>query len=138
MQAPPDAWLAVSAEFDPGVVDLAAPAVSYSQGVMRDMTESSPIPKPRSGQDSGDDSSKSLGIWSCTALVIGNMIGSGFFIAPAALAPYGTVAIFGWGVMAAGAVCLGLVVAHLVTSARTQESSQGSVIESTFTRAPQR
>ena len=36
------------------------------------------------------------------------------------------------------AVCLGLVVAHLVTSARTQESSQGSVIESTFTRAPQR
>jgi basic amino acid/polyamine antiporter, APA family len=54
-----------------------------------------------------------LGVWSCTALVIGNMIGSGFFIAPAALAPYGTVAIIGWGVMAVGAVCLGLVFARL-------------------------
>ena len=36
------------------------------------------------------------------------------------------------------AVCLGLVAAHLVTAARTQESSQGSVIESTFTRAGER
>lgn len=55
----------------------------------------------------------SLGLWSCTALVIGNMIGSGFFIAPSALAPYGTVAIIGWGVMAVGAVCLGMVFARL-------------------------
>ncbi|GLS91858.1 transporter [Psychromonas marina] len=56
---------------------------------------------------------KSLGIWTCTALIIGNMIGSGFFIAPAALAPYGTVAIIGWGVMAFAAVCLGMVFARL-------------------------
>jgi basic amino acid/polyamine antiporter, APA family len=49
----------------------------------------------------------------CTALVIGNMMGSGFFIAPSALAPYGAVAIIGWGVMAIGAVCLGLVFARL-------------------------
>ena len=41
------------------------------------------------------------------------MIGSGFFIAPAALAPYGTTAIIGWGVMAVGAVCLGMVFARL-------------------------
>lgn len=56
---------------------------------------------------------KSLGLGACTALVIGNMIGSGFFIAPAALAPYGTTAVIGWGVMALGAVCLGLVFARL-------------------------
>jgi amino acid transporter len=56
---------------------------------------------------------RSLGLPACTALVIGNMIGSGFFIAPSALAPYGTVAIIGWGVMAFGAVCLGLVFARL-------------------------
>jgi len=56
---------------------------------------------------------RSLGLPTCTALVIGNMIGSGFFIAPSALAPYGTVAIIGWGVMAFGAVCLGLVFARL-------------------------
>ena len=41
---------------------------------------------------------RSLGLATCTALVIGNMIGSGFFIAPSALAPYGTTAIIGWGV----------------------------------------
>lgn len=35
-------------------------------------------------------------------------------------------------------VCLGLVVAHLVTVVRNQESSEGSAIESTFTRAPER
>ncbi|UTT87303.1 amino acid permease (plasmid) [Vibrio pelagius] len=56
---------------------------------------------------------KSLGLWTCTALIIGNMIGSGFFIAPAALAPYGTVAIIGWGLMAFSAVCLGMVFARL-------------------------
>ena len=36
------------------------------------------------------------------------------------------------------AVCLGLAAAHLVTAARTQESSQGSAIESTFTRVGER
>ena len=58
-------------------------------------------------------SARSLGLATCTALVVGNMVGSGFFIAPAALAPYGTTAIIGWGVMAFGAVCLGLVFARL-------------------------
>lgn len=63
---------------------------------------------------SGDNAkSGSLGLSACTALVIGNMVGSGFFIAPSALAPYGTTAIIGWGVMAFGAVCLGLVFARL-------------------------
>ncbi len=63
--------------------------------------------------EGGSNKTRSLGIGMCTALVIGNMIGSGFFIAPAALAPYGTVAIIGWGVMAFAAVCLGLVFARL-------------------------
>jgi basic amino acid/polyamine antiporter, APA family len=56
---------------------------------------------------------RSLGLGTCTALVIGNMVGSGFFIAPAALARFGTVALIGWLVMAIGAVCLGLVFARL-------------------------
>ena len=61
----------------------------------------------------GAERGSSLGLSACTALVIGNMVGSGFFIAPSALAPYGTTAIIGWGVMAFGAVCLGLVFARL-------------------------
>ncbi len=61
----------------------------------------------------GAKSGGSLGLVSCTALVVGNMVGSGFFIAPSALAPYGTTAIIGWGVMSFGAVCLGMVFARL-------------------------
>jgi amino acid transporter len=56
---------------------------------------------------------RSLGLVACTALVVGNMVGSGFFIAPAALAPYGATAIIGWGVMSFAAVCLGMVFARL-------------------------
>jgi basic amino acid/polyamine antiporter, APA family len=54
-----------------------------------------------------------LGLATCTALVMGNMVGSGFFIAPSALAPYGTTALIGWAVMAFGAMCLGMVFARL-------------------------
>ena len=49
----------------------------------------------------------------CTALVVGNMIGSGVFLLPATLAPYGGISVLGWGVSAAGAACLALVFARL-------------------------
>lgn len=63
---------------------------------------------------SGDNEApRTLGVWACTCLVIGNVVGSGFFLAPAALAPYGTVALIGWVVMSVGAMCLGLVFARL-------------------------
>jgi amino acid transporter len=61
----------------------------------------------------GKTGGASLGLATCTALVVGNMVGSGFFIAPAALAPYGTTALIGWAVMAVGAICLGMVFARL-------------------------
>lgn len=56
---------------------------------------------------------KSLGLWSCTALVIGNMVGSGIFLLPTSLAPYGTLSIIGWGITALGSLCLALVFARL-------------------------
>lgn len=66
------------------------------------------------GELTGPRSSKpSLGLWACTALVVGNVVGSGFFLAPAALAPYGTVALIGWVLMSAAAMCLGLVFSRL-------------------------
>jgi len=37
---------------------------------------------------------KPLGLWMCVALVVGNMIGSGVFMLPASLAPYGWNAVF--------------------------------------------
>jgi APA family basic amino acid/polyamine antiporter len=47
------------------------------------------------------------------ALVMGNMIGSGIFLLPASLAPYGSVSLAGWAVSAAGAMMLALVFARL-------------------------
>jgi arginine:agmatine antiporter len=55
----------------------------------------------------------SLGLVACTAIVIGNMVGSGFYLSPSAVAPYGQLAILAWVVMGAGAMCLGLTFARL-------------------------
>ncbi|WP_380876998.1 amino acid permease [Sphingomonas sp. DBB INV C78] len=58
-------------------------------------------------------SSRALGFWMCLALVVGNLIGSGVFLLPASLAPYGWNALFGWFVTIAGALCLAFVFARL-------------------------
>ncbi|ASS58564.1 amino acid permease (plasmid) [Rhizobium leguminosarum] len=58
---------------------------------------------------------KSLGLAACTAIVVGNMVGSGFYLSPAAVAPYGNLAIVVWIVMGAGAICLGLTFARLAS-----------------------
>ncbi len=56
---------------------------------------------------------RSLGIAACTAIVVGNMVGSGFYLSPAAVAPYGSIAILVWALMGGGAICLGLTFAKL-------------------------
>jgi len=50
-----------------------------------------------------------LGLWTCISLVMGNMIGSGIFLLPASLAPYGGMSIVGWLISAAGSLCLAQV-----------------------------
>lgn len=54
-----------------------------------------------------------LGQWMLIALVIGNIIGSGVFVLPAALAPYGAASLLGWGISLGGALMLALVYARL-------------------------
>ena len=56
---------------------------------------------------------RALGFWLCLALVVGNFIGSGIFLLPAQLAPYGWNALFGWVFTIAGALCLAFVFARL-------------------------
>jgi len=55
----------------------------------------------------------SLGVLACTAIVVGNMVGSGFYLSPSAVAPYGALAVVAWIVMGIGAGCLGLAFARL-------------------------
>ena len=54
-----------------------------------------------------------MGFWSATALVVGNMIGSGVFLLPASLAPYGQASLYGWALSASGALLLAGVFAYL-------------------------
>jgi APA family basic amino acid/polyamine antiporter len=56
-----------------------------------------------------------IGKWTSTSLVLGNMIGSGIFLLPAALSAYGGISIFGWIVSSIGALLLAKVFASLST-----------------------
>jgi APA family basic amino acid/polyamine antiporter len=56
---------------------------------------------------------KALGLATLTALVVGNMIGSGVFLLPASLAPFGGASLLGWLVTTAGSMLIGLVFARL-------------------------
>ncbi|HET7843394.1 MAG TPA: amino acid permease, partial [Xanthomonadales bacterium] len=58
-----------------------------------------------------------LGLVAATALVVGNMIGSGMFLLPATLAPYGAASVLGWMVSATGALALAWVFATLARDA---------------------
>lgn len=60
---------------------------------------------------------KGLGLAACTAVVVGNMVGSGYYLSPSAVAPYGVLAVLMWVVMGAGAMCLGLTFARLAAIA---------------------
>lgn len=61
---------------------------------------------------------RQLGFWMALALVMGNVIGAGIFLLPAALAPFGPNAIYGWIVTIAGAMCIGWVLAQLARRIR--------------------
>lgn len=54
-----------------------------------------------------------LGMWSATALVVGSMIGSGAFLLPASLAPFGLASLYGWAVTLLGALLLAATFARL-------------------------
>jgi len=58
-------------------------------------------------------SPRPLGLWSATALVVGSMIGSGVFLLPASLAPYGASSLLGWAITLCGAMLLALTFSRL-------------------------
>lgn len=61
-------------------------------------------------------STQRLGFWTLTALVCGNMIGSGVFLLPSALAKFGSISVFAWVCTSLGAILLGLVMAKMGSS----------------------
>ena len=59
------------------------------------------------------DKSDKIGVVKTTSLVVGNMIGSGVLLAPAILAPYGSMSIIGWILTTIGALALAMVFSYL-------------------------
>jgi APA family basic amino acid/polyamine antiporter len=58
-------------------------------------------------------SKNKLGLWTTTSLVVGNMVGAGFFLLPAALASFGGIGLLGWLVSGTGALLLAHVFSRL-------------------------
>jgi APA family basic amino acid/polyamine antiporter len=73
--------------------------------------------------------SRQLGFWMTWSIVVGTMIGSGIFMLPASLAPFGPNAIAGWIVSGLGAVALAYSIGRL---ARAGGSGIQSYIETAF------
>ena len=56
---------------------------------------------------------KPLGFWGCWSLTVGVMIGSGIFLLPTVLAPYGLMSFGGWLLTGGSSILLALVLARL-------------------------
>ncbi len=65
-----------------------------------------------------------FGFWTATALIVGGMIGSGIFLMPIALAPFGWTGTIAWVVSIAGALAIALCIARL---ARAMPEETGAV-----------
>lgn len=58
---------------------------------------------------------KKIGLFACTGVVAGNMMGSGIALLPASLASVGSVSVFSWIICLVGALSLAFVFARLST-----------------------
>src|ERR1700761_3172055 len=54
-----------------------------------------------------------IGLWTSTSLVVGNMIGAGVFLTPAAMASFGSVSLLGWAMAAIGSFFVARVFSNL-------------------------
>lgn len=64
-----------------------------------DVTSAQPAPK--------------MGFWKCWSMSVGVMIGSGVFMLPAVLAPYGAASFLGWLLTSLGAILIALILGRL-------------------------
>ncbi|MFT4568942.1 MAG: APA family basic amino acid/polyamine antiporter [Saprospiraceae bacterium] len=64
-------------------------------------------------QSTVQETKNKVGQWTSTSLVLGNMVGSGIFLLPAALGAYGGISIIGWIISSLGALLLAKVFASL-------------------------
>lgn len=66
-----------------------------------------------------------MGIWTATALVVGNIVGAAIFMLPASIAPFGWNAVTAWILALGGALCLAWVFAQLAATFPTAGGAHG-------------
>ncbi|WP_031072944.1 amino acid permease [Streptomyces sp. NRRL WC-3742] len=75
--------------------------------------QTSPVTAPRQATAPPASGSGRFGLATATALVMGNIIGGGIFMIPAAVAPFGTLSLVAFAVLTVGAIALALVFGQL-------------------------
>jgi len=63
-----------------------------------------------------------MGFWKCWAMSVGVMIGSGVFLLPTVLAPFGAVSFLGWIATSSAAIIIALILGRLAS--RTDRTGQ--------------
>ena len=78
---------------------------------------------------------RKLGLFAAIALVMGNMIGSGVFLLPTSLAPFGWHAVLGWIISICGTLVLAWVFAAL-TKANPAAGDPSGFVTDAFGKLP--
>jgi basic amino acid/polyamine antiporter, APA family len=81
------------------------------------------------GSAGGRKPKPKLGLWMAIALVMGSMIGSGVFLLPASLAPYGWNAVIAWGITICGAMLIAATFSALVKAGSGSEGPIGLIMD---------
>ena len=64
------------------------------------------------------EKSRVMGFWQCWGMSVGVMVGSGIFLLPTVLAPYGSISLLGWVATSVGAILLALILGRLAQRTR--------------------
>ncbi|MFD9536212.1 amino acid permease [Streptomyces sp. NPDC060010] len=72
-----------------------------------------PFPAPVPTDEQASPHARRFGLPIATCLVMGNIIGGGIFLLPAAVAPFGTISLVAFAVLTVGAIALALVFGRL-------------------------
>ncbi|MFT5137840.1 MAG: APA family basic amino acid/polyamine antiporter [Arenicella sp.] len=62
--------------------------------------------------------SRVMGFWQCWGMSVGVMVGSGIFLLPTVLAPFGSISLLGWVATSIGAILLALILGRLAQKTR--------------------
>ena len=78
---------------------------------------------------------KVIGFWQCWAFSVGTMIGTGIFMMPAILAPYGGLSFGGWLIAAGGTITIALALGRLA-SRTTRSGGMQIFVQDAFGKMP--